>query len=317
MEKILNMVSVSGGKDSTATLLLALEKNVDNLFPVFADTGNEHQITYEYLNYLEKQLGVEIKKVKADFSSQIELKRDRTMEKWRRDGVSDLHIEMVKSLLIPSGNPFLDLCIWKGRFPSTKSQFCTEELKVIPITNEVVWPMLKKYDQIESWQGVRADESERRSKYAMREGIEPDATRVFAYRPIIKWNVEQVFAFHSLYGIKPNPLYSLGMGRVGCMPCINARKDEIRNIAARFPEVIQRISEWEKLVSDVSKRQSSTFFCAVTDPSVKSDDDISFETHGIKRIVDWADTARGGRQRDWIASDAVQSSCSSIYGLCE
>ncbi|ENU67947.1 phosphoadenosine phosphosulfate reductase family protein [Acinetobacter baumannii] len=42
---VLNIVSISGGKDSAATLLLALEQKVPNLMGVFADTGNENQIT--------------------------------------------------------------------------------------------------------------------------------------------------------------------------------------------------------------------------------------------------------------------------------
>lgn len=312
---VLNMINMSGGKDSTAITLLAEERNADNRLHVFADTGNEHQVTYDYLEYLEQKLGISIQRVKADFSERIEFKRNKTMEKWLRDGVSESHIQMVKSLMVPSGIPFLDLCLWKGKFPSSRSQFCTSELKIEPITDQIVWPMLKQYDTIWSWQGVRSDESKRRSTYVEREGIEPDAQRVFAYRPILKWKAENVFAFHSFHGIKPNPLYMSGMGRVGCMPCVNATKEEIKNIAERFPEVIQRIIEWEKLVSEVSKQGSSTFFCATNDPTVSPGDNINFATHGIERMVEWSKTERGGRKMSIIATDATQ--CSSIYDLCE
>jgi tRNA(Ile)-lysidine synthase TilS/MesJ len=34
-----NIVSVSGGKDSTALLLLAIERETENMQAVFADTG--------------------------------------------------------------------------------------------------------------------------------------------------------------------------------------------------------------------------------------------------------------------------------------
>ena len=44
-----NIVSVRGGKDRTALLLLAIERDTPNLQAVFADTGHEHQQTYEYL----------------------------------------------------------------------------------------------------------------------------------------------------------------------------------------------------------------------------------------------------------------------------
>ena len=55
-----NIISLSGGKDSTALALLALARKVPNLFGVFADTGNELQPTYEYVRYLETALGLPI-----------------------------------------------------------------------------------------------------------------------------------------------------------------------------------------------------------------------------------------------------------------
>lgn len=49
-----NVISVSGGKDSTAMLTLAVEQQVENLIAVFADTGHEHPLTYRYVDYLEQ-----------------------------------------------------------------------------------------------------------------------------------------------------------------------------------------------------------------------------------------------------------------------
>ena len=43
MRPIHHLVSVSGGKDSTATLLLARMQFPYNFSAVFADTGNEHE----------------------------------------------------------------------------------------------------------------------------------------------------------------------------------------------------------------------------------------------------------------------------------
>ena len=314
-----NVISESGGKDSTATLLLAIEREVENMQCVFADTGNEHELTHEYLNYLEQRLGIKIERVKADFSDRIRKKRDVVNSKWRNDGVSEEIIEAALAALVPTGNPFLDMCIWKGRFPSSQQQFCTEELKISPIHEQVMFPLLRDPSAtIESWQGIRWDESKRRSTAVEREGVEPDATRVFAYRPILSWTAEDTFAFHRKHGVKPNPLYTLGMGRVGCMPCINARKGELNQIANRFPDAVERIKEWERIVSRAAKRGSSTFFCATNDPTVSADDDIAHETHGIDRMVDWARTDRGGRQISIIdVMEPDVPSCSSIYGLCE
>lgn len=67
----LAVVSVSGGKDSTACALLALESGMQAAF-VFADTGNEHEETYRYVReYLPAKLGIYIEEVHADFSAAI------------------------------------------------------------------------------------------------------------------------------------------------------------------------------------------------------------------------------------------------------
>lgn len=315
--RIANLVSVSGGKDSTATLLLALDIGVANIYPVFADTGNEHEITYEYLDYLEQKTGLKIRRVKSDFTQQIIRKREITLKKWREQGVSEQVIESAEKTLVPTGNPYLDLCLWKGRFPSSSRQYCTEELKIQPITNQAVWPLLKEFDQIESWQGIRWDESPRRSTYVRHEGIEPDATRVYAYRPILSWSAKDVFAYCARLGVEPNPLYRMGMGRVGCMPCINVNKQELKNIVRRFPEVVERIAHWEHCVSLASKQGSATFLCAVNDPLVSPKANITHETHGIRRMADWATTSRGGRQRPMFDESPPKNTCNSIYPICE
>lgn len=317
MSSACNMISVSGGKDSAVTLALAVERGAENIRPVFADNGNEHDFTYEHLDYLERRFGIPITRIRPDFSAQLERKRTTTMEKWRAEGVAESIIERAVEALQPSGIPFLDLCLWKGRFPSSRARFCTEELKVIPITELMVWPLLRQFDTIESWQGIRRDESRARAGYVEREGIEPDAERVFAYRPILSWTASQVFDYLRRHGIQWNRLYEHGMGRVGCMPCINARKDELNSIVTQFPDVVQRLREWESAVSAASKGGSATFFCAVNDPTTDPDGVIHHTTHGIDRIAKWASTSRGGRQFDLLASDAEPEQCRSIYGLCE
>ncbi|WDZ50202.1 phosphoadenosine phosphosulfate reductase family protein [Acinetobacter vivianii] len=296
-----NIVSISGGKDSTATLLLAMALDVENLLAVFADTGHEHPATYEYVEYLESTLGIQILRVKADFSLEIQYKREYVSTKWREKGVPETTIENALSVLKPTGNPFLDLCLWKNRFPSTKARFCTSELKVKPI-QQLFYPILDDGHMILSWQGVRADESiERRYLPECNEVVQG----LYNYRPILKWSAKDVFQAHFDMGIKPNPLYMQGMGRVGCMPCINCNKDELKEIAKRFPEEIERVAEWERIVALVSKRQSATFFTS------------DYRGHGIHELVEWSKTVRGGRQYDLIEQMNGIESCSSAYGLCE
>ena len=309
-----HVISVSGGKDSAATLLYALEKGVSPIRAVFADTGHEHPATYEYVDYLQDKTGVEIQRVKADFTERMAGKRKFISEKWAEHGVPQERIDRALEILHPTGIPMLDLCMWKGRMPSTKVRFCTEELKVRPIINQVLIPLLSEYDRIWSWQGVRADESMARAKLR-RMDREHDLPGVYNFRPILHWTAEQVFDYHAKFDVQPNPLYKQGMGRVGCMPCINSRKAELAEISRRFPAEIDRVKEWEAIVSECTKQGSTTWFSSVTHS--ESDENVHYSTHGIERAVEWSLTARGGRQRDWIVADDEIPMCHSIYGLCE
>lgn len=308
-----NIVSVSGGKDSTALLLLAIERDTPNLQAVFADTGHEHQQTYEYVQYLNDKV-FPIRTVRADFTEQIARKRLYVENKWPEKGVPPETVQRALQTLHPTGNPFLDLCIWKGRFPSTKARFCSEELKRNPIIEQVQMPLLDAGHEIYSWQGVRADESTARRNLPELEDV---GGGLWNYRPILQWTAEQCFEMHKKHGIKHNPLYEQGMGRVGCMPCIHARKDELLEISKRFPEEINRVAEWEQVVAQASKRGMSTFFAAVQDDPSAAGKEISHENFGIWRMVEWSKTSRGGRQYDFIRVDNDGPSCSSIYGLCE
>ena len=362
---ILHVVSVSGGKDSTATLLLALDRFPrESIVPIFCDTGNEHDAVYSYLDYLELALDIRIHRLKADFTEQIAAKRmfiardqrigrkydtepvfeadgktpvlkrnergEIVVRQVRRNGVTvEEPVQKVKKIgggrrvrwtnkakrralagLYPTGNPYLDLCLWKGRFPSRKAQFCTEELKRDPAVEFQLGLVDQGYTVI-SWQGVRRDESPARRNAKLIERIGP---RLRAYRPLVNWTAEQVFSFAQARKIRHNPLYLQGMGRVGCMPCINCKKDELREISIRFQEHISRIAEWERMVGQCSKRGFSTFFTEGDDNPDRRD---IFSRLNIWSRVEWSKTTRGGRQYDLLADAAEPTACSSAYGLCE
>lgn len=304
---VCNVISVSGGKDSEAMILLAVEQAVENPIYVFADTGHEHLETYAHISYLEQALGITIHRVRADFSDRIaEKKASLTRQLLDLDGMgrgnrrlkqytAPVLARMIDAME-PTGNPFLDLCIWKGRFPSTRARFCSQELKHEPLA-EFMRPLFKQYSTVISWQGVRADESLNRRDLPMYDvemgQWEPEPKGWLIYRPIIDWTVEDVFALHRKTGIRWNPLYEKGMGRVGCMPCIHAKKEELIAIFRVFPAEIDRVEEWEVIVSKASKRGISTFFPADTMPGNSTvSNEVSLATHGIRAVIEWAKTSR-------------------------
>lgn len=215
------------------------------------------------------------------------------------------------AVLRPSGNPFLDLCMWKGRFPSRKAQFCTEHLKR-NMAVEYQLGLIEEGHTVVSWQGVRRDESLNRRDAKLFERVD---RHFYIYRPLVDWDVAQVFEIAREENIDPNPLYKCGMGRVGCMPCINASKDEIRQIGARFPEHIAKVAEWERLVGLASKRNAATFMHKSSGKGLNNQQIVA--ASNIYAVIEWAQTSRGGKQFSLLTALDEPSACSSSYGLCE
>ncbi len=326
----LHVVSLSGGKDSTATLCMAIEEHGrENVRAVMADTGNEHEQNLEYaLDYLPRALGLAVEVVRADFTDEIAVKRAKLARIAAGEPESAVYGRRVFAyqwtqeaaaravdLLEPTGVPFLDLCLLRGGFPSKKRQFCTDELKTKPLTAYAI----ERIDEgfaVWSWQGVRIDESESRKNRLQGTGacvksFEELGGGLFINRPILRWNVADVFEAHDAAGIRPNPLYLQGCSRVGCFTCINADKAEIALAARRFPHHIEKIAKMERIVAGVSRPGSpACFFHPGTVPG-------EVRARDVWEVVEWAKTTRGGRQYDLLADAEPATACASAYGLCE
>lgn len=278
---------------------------------LFCDTGNEHEATLDYVNEFAHRMGFKITWLKANFSANIARRR---LFVEQSDSYMDEVRERVLRYLYPTGNPFLDLCLWKGRFPSVTRRYCTVYLKVLTAREQYIDPLLDGSHIVESWQGVRAEESAYRAALPKRSMEDENLTIV---RPLLRWSVTKVLAMHRRHNMPMNPLYKMGMFRVGCMPCINARKDEIFRIASRFPQHIDRIREWEWQVSQVSKLGGSTFFHKGSmSAAVKSSRGLIARESGIDGMVRWSKTAYGGKTFSLLKTLPLPS-CQSEYGLCE
>jgi 3'-phosphoadenosine 5'-phosphosulfate sulfotransferase (PAPS reductase)/FAD synthetase len=217
---IINHGGMSGGKDSTALFLWMVHESgypQDSLLFSFCDTGNESPLTYEFIRMLSEKI----------------------------HPIVTIHPE----------KDFYDLARHKGRFPSAKARFCTEDLKMKP-TRMFVQALQEHKGAVLIHSGVRAAESQDRAKLPEREMSLYFGMEIF--RPLLKWTIDDVWSIHKRYGIEPNPLYAAGCQRVGCLPCIMSRKSEIANIANKWPERIDIIREAE---GSIKKRsgQSSLF----------------------------------------------------------
>ena len=300
-----HVVSISGGVDSTALLLTAMEDLGGDFLPVFADTGNEHEITLEYVSRLPERTGCPpVLWVKADFNQRLDHRRSFIPDNYEPEKA----LEALEALEAAREDmsPFFALCLWKGMFPCNVKRFCTVELKHIPIARYAYAPLLDEGHEVISWQGIRADESADRAKAKW---IEPLGDGVIAYRPLLYRSKQDCFDILRRHGLEPNPLYSLGMSRVGCMPCLMARKGEIAQIALRFPEHIEKIRRWEMWVRRASKQGKSTFFPCTKVPGT------SDMRASIDNVVAWAQCKTPGQME--LDYERHIPACASVYGLCE
>lgn len=204
------VVPVSGGKDSQATLKLALANYPrDEILGLFCDTQFEHPLTYKHVTWMESHYGVRIERITAGSVEQQVLKH--------------------------------------GRFPGGGARFCTEELKIWPtkrfckqLAEEQGSRLGNKRRKVsasqgggfEVWYGMRSDESSERGKryegkvcnevYPPHEVLKKypqylAKLGVMFRLAVLDWTKRDVLDY--LAG-EENPLYAVGFDRVGCFPCL-------------------------------------------------------------------------------------------------
>jgi len=228
---------------------------------VFADTGWESPVTYEYLDTLRNVLGITIDVVRPEN-------------------------DMVESIRKRAG------------FPARMQRWCTQELKAKPLKqyHEEMWE--SGCDTI-SAVGIRADESTARAK--LPEWEDCSRWGGWVWRPLLLWTVEDVLRAHHRHGVPVNPLYERGHNRVGCYPCIMSGKQEIKLVAQLDPgriDLIEKLEaecEAERVVRNLEKpgryaHKQASFFQSRTNGAPMT----------IRETVTWSNTKRGGKQLELI-----------------
>jgi len=273
-----HVVCFSGGKDSTALILWA-RKNLREFTTVFCDTGFEHPITYAYIEEINSRL--------------------------LRGMLVTLKSEKYPTLI----DCFLD----HHMFPNGFQRYCTEDMKIEP---------LHRYfesldDDVISYQGIRADESEKRKNMKAEEWVDA-AGGYLIKRPMLKWTAENCFDDMQAAGIKPNPLYLMGASRVGCWPCIMANLRDMKNYLISTPEIRPRLIELEARMLEKTGKQGRTFFrhgfipdrfCSV---KLEKEDGKIVAVPTVEDVFRYIESV----DIDQLPMFPAQS-CMSVYNLCE
>lgn len=281
-----HLLGFSGGIDSQATARWLLNRfPAEDVILLNSDAGgNEHPITTEFVEWYSANVHpvVMLKAIIADMGGRGT----------KPGATKDRRNEFAEDDLLT----FDTLAYIKDVFPSRMKQFCTERLKLAP---QHRW--MKENLAGQEWtrySGVRREESQNRKK---RQAVEWD--EYFGCplnHPIVDWTKQMCFDYVKFHGEKINELYTLGFGRVGCAPCVNAGKADILSWVQRSPEMIDKVRGWEK-------RVGKSFFM----PMVPG-----LEINWIDDVVRWSKTVHGGKQMG-LHVLYEPPSCSSAYGLCE
>ena len=282
-----HIVGFSGGIDSQACARWVLNRNnPEDVILLNSDAGgNEHPITTEFIEWYSENVHpvVMITSLVKDMGTRGRKPGSAVYDRRQKYNEDD---QLTFGVLA-------DI---KGMFPARKFQFCTEHLKLAP-QNRWMKENLKGAEW-RRYTGVRRDESIKRRDAII--GSWDDYFGCELHQPIADWSKQMCFDYVEAHGEKINQLYTLGFERVGCAPCINSNKMDIRMWAKRFPEMIDKVREWE------NQTGLSFFRFPKKDGSIRFVDDM----------VKWANTTHGGKQYslEVLYEPPV---CESNYGLCE
>lgn len=175
-----NYPVVSFSGGKDSQILLDLVKSIsDDILVIFSDTSLEHNFTYENIINTEKYYG----------------------EKFLKGKPVKEAIELFDLFGLPS------------RF----KRWCTPILKTSPYYH-VLFDLLEDKHNVLVFEGVRRDESKKRKEYdSIAENVIYNG--IVNARPILDWNITEVFLYILLKKLPLNRLYKYGLLRVGCEIC--------------------------------------------------------------------------------------------------
>ena len=206
-----HIVSFSGGKDSTAMLLMMKEKEMQIDEIVFCDTTVEFPQMIEHINQVEKYIGRKITRLQAPH---------------------DFEYYLGSHIKTKGKN--------KGKFgygwPGPLMRWCTSTLKT-----DVIRRHLKHYPHRTEYIGIAADEQYRVEKTK-------STANVTYIMPLYDWEVTEKEALQYCYdlGFDWEGLYEK-FDRVSCYLCPLQPLRALRKLFNDFPELWENMRRLDKL----------------------------------------------------------------------
>lgn len=222
-DNLFHAVSLSGGKDSTAMLLLMIERGMSINTVLWADTGMEFPEMYEHIakvdDFLYRERGLHITTLRHPKGFEYLMFDDPKQKQ--------SSIENRQRLGVP---------LYGNGWPGVKVRWCTGQLKTHLISKEV--NRIKGEHNARHYVGIAADEPARIKKEQY---------------PLVDWGITEKEALQICYdrGYDWDGLYEI-YHRCSCWCCPLQRIDELRKLRRHHPEL------WDRLL-DMDQRAIAQF----------------------------------------------------------
>ena len=180
------IASFSGGKDSQVVLDLCTRAIPPQAFEViYSDTGYELPPSIS----LYKEIEAHYKKRYPELKFSIARNHENVLKYWDKIGT-----------------------------PSDTHRWCCSVMKTAPLYRSLKIEGTNRQAKVLTFDGVRAEESNRRSSYN-RIGKGVKHSTVINASPILDWNTTEIFLYLFKYNLPINIAYRQGKSRVGCIIC--------------------------------------------------------------------------------------------------
>ncbi len=211
------IASFSGGKDSQVVLDLCTRAIPSTDFEVvYSDTGYELPSSLE----LYEQVQDYYKRKFPDLKFSLTKNHESVLNYWDKIGT-----------------------------PSDSHRWCCSVMKTAPLYRSLKIEGTNKQAKVLAFEGVRAEESVKRSGY-QRIGKGVKHSFVVNARPILNWNTTETFLYLFSYRLPINPAYRYGKTRVGCVLCpFSSPWDDMivnKKYTAKLKPFLSRIEEIAK-----------------------------------------------------------------------
>ena len=208
-DRLKHIVSFSGGKDSTAMLLLMIEKKMPIDEIIFCDTGKEFPAMYDHILEVEKYIGRKI----------TILKPEKSFEYWLGE-----HIKTKGKNKGKIGYGWADF----------QNRWCTGHLK-----QNIISRHLKTQKTRKEYIGIAYDEKHRTNNNKGKKNL---------FYPLVEWEVTEKMALEYCYskGFRWDGLYEK-FSRVSCYCCPLQPLSELYTLYNEFPELWADMREMDKM----------------------------------------------------------------------